>query len=53
MVQWILLVLLIFLSAFFSAAETSLTTFSKIRMRERAEQGDRAAVPVVRIDLQQ
>lgn len=49
MKQWILLVFLIFLSAFFSAAETSLTTFSKIRMRERSEQGNRAAALLLKM----
>ncbi len=41
--QWAELAVLILLSAFFSAAETALTTFNKIIMRERAEEGNRAA----------
>ena len=43
MIKWAELVVLIFLSAFFSAAETALTTFNKIRMRERADQGNKSA----------
>lgn len=43
MLKWIGLVILIGLSAFFSAAETALTTFNKIRMREKADEGSSAA----------
>ncbi len=41
--QWTELIVLIFLSAFFSAAETSLTTFNRIRIRELADGGHRGA----------
>ena len=43
MLQWTGLIILICLSAFFSAAETALTTFNKIRMREKADEGSSAA----------
>ncbi|MBO6146312.1 MAG: HlyC/CorC family transporter [Lachnospiraceae bacterium] len=46
---WAELIILIILSAFFSAAETSLTTFNKIRMREKAEAGDRRAALLLKI----
>ncbi len=41
--KWTGLVLLIALSAFFSAAETALTTFNKIKIRERADTGNKTA----------
>lgn len=43
MLRWIGLAVLIILSAFFSSAETALTTFNRIRMREKAESGSKAA----------
>lgn len=43
MLRWIGLAVLIILSAFFSSAETALTTFSRIRIREKAEAGSKAA----------
>ena len=46
---WTELIILIFLSAFFSAAETALTTFNKIRMREKAEAGDKSAALLLKI----
>ncbi|MBO6147050.1 MAG: DUF21 domain-containing protein, partial [Lachnospiraceae bacterium] len=46
---WAELIILIILSAFFSAAETSLTTFNKIRMREKAEAGDSRAALLLKI----
>ena len=49
MAKWAELILLICLSAFFSAAETALTTFNKIRMRERAEDGSKAAVLLLKM----
>ncbi|MCR5774168.1 MAG: hemolysin family protein [Lachnospiraceae bacterium] len=49
MVEWVELIVLIFFSAFFSAAETALTTFSKIRMRERSEAGNKAAALLLRM----
>ncbi|MBR1877029.1 MAG: HlyC/CorC family transporter [Lachnospiraceae bacterium] len=47
--RWICLVILILLSAFFSSAETALTTVSRIRMRTLAEKGDRRAKRVQKI----
>lgn len=47
--QIIFLVILIFLSAFFSSAETALTTVNKIRIRTLAEDGDKRAERVLRI----
>ena len=47
--QIIFLIVLIFLSAFFSSAETALTTVNKIRIRTLAEDGDRRAERVLRI----
>ncbi len=41
--QWIELAILVVMSGFFSAAETALTTFNKIKMREKAEAGSKAA----------
>ena len=49
MEKWIELILLIIFSAFFSAAETALTTFNKIRMREKADQGSRAAALLLKM----
>lgn len=43
-VQSIVLVILILLSAFFSSAETSLTTISAIRVRSLIEEGNKRAV---------
>ncbi|MBQ7583846.1 MAG: HlyC/CorC family transporter [Lachnospiraceae bacterium] len=50
--QWTELIVLILLSAFFSAAETALTTFNKIRMREKADGGNRAAALLLRMTEQ-
>lgn len=47
--QIIFLLLLLLLSAFFSSAETALTTVNRIRMRTLAETGDKRAVRVLRI----
>ena len=47
--QIIFLIVLIFLSAFFSSAETALTTVNKIRIRTLAEDGDKRAERVLRI----
>lgn len=49
MIQLIILVVLLLLSAFFSSAETALTTVNKIRMRTLAESGDRRAERVLRV----
>ncbi len=48
-IQLIILVVLLLLSAFFSSAETALTTVNKIRMRTLAESGDRRAERVLRV----
>lgn len=47
--QLCILVLLLFLSAFFSSAETALTTANRIRLRTLAEDGDKRAERVLRI----
>lgn len=48
-VRWIILIVCLCLSAFFSSAETALTTVSKIRMRSLAEEGNRRAQTVLKI----
>ncbi len=48
-IRLIILILLLFLSAFFSSAETAFTTVSKIRMRSLAEEGNRRAALVLHI----
>ncbi len=48
-IQLISLVILLMLSAFFSSAETALTTVNKIRMRKLSEEGDARARTVLRI----
>lgn len=47
--QIVFLVVLLLLSAFFSSAETALTTSNRIRMRTLAEDGDKRAARVLRI----
>ena len=47
--QIVFLVVLLLLSAFFSSAETALTTSNRIRMRTLAEDGDQRAARVLRI----
>lgn len=47
--QIIFLIILLILSAFFSSAETALTTVNKIRIRTLAEDGDKRAKCVLRI----
>ncbi len=42
-IQFIVLFILIFLSAFFSSAETALTTVNKIRIRSMMEEGNKRA----------
>ena len=41
--QLVILVVLLLLSAFFSSAETALTTVNKIKMKSMAEDGDKRA----------
>ncbi len=47
--ELIIILILLFLSAFFSSAETALTTSNKIRLRTLAEDGDKRAERVLRI----
>lgn len=47
--QLIFLIVLIFLSAFFSSAETALVTVNKIRIRSMVEEGNKRAATVSRI----
>lgn len=46
-IQFIVLIILLFLSGFFSSAETALTTVSKITMRSMADDGDKRAALVL------
>lgn len=48
-IQIIVLIILLGLSAFFSSAETSLTTVNKIKMRSLAEEGDKRAKMVIKV----
>ncbi|MCI8327925.1 MAG: HlyC/CorC family transporter [Lachnospiraceae bacterium] len=48
-IQLISLVILLMLSAFFSSAETALTTVNKIRMRKLSEEGDKRAQTVLEV----
>lgn len=48
-IQIIVLIILLFGSAFFSSAETSLTTVNKIKMRSLAEEGNKRAKMVIKI----
>lgn len=48
-VELFILVLLIMLSAFFSSAETALTTVNKIRIRSLAEEGNKRAKKLLKI----
>lgn len=48
-IQIIVLIILLFLSAFFSSAETSLTTVNKIKMRSLAEEGNNRAKMVIKV----
>lgn len=47
--QLIVLVILLILSAFFSSAETSLTTFNRIRMRTLADEGNKRAARALEV----
>ena len=46
-IQLVILVILLLLSAFFSSAETALTTVSKITMRSMADDGNKRAATVL------
>ncbi len=48
-IQSVCLVLLILLSAFFSSAETSLTTVNKIKIRTLVEEGDKRAIRLTKV----
>lgn len=48
-IQLVILLLLIVLSAFFSSAETALSTVNRVRMRALEEEGNKAAARVNRI----
>lgn len=48
-IQIIVLIILLVLSAFFSSAETCLTTVNKIRLRSLAEEGNKQAATVLRL----
>ena len=48
-IQLLILIVLIGLSAFFSSAETALTTVNKIRIRNLAEAGDKSAVTLTKV----
>ncbi|MCI8939124.1 MAG: HlyC/CorC family transporter [Dorea sp.] len=48
-IQLIVLLLLLFLSAFFSSAETAMTTINKIRIRTLAEEGNKRAETLLHI----
>lgn len=47
--QLIVLAVLLILSAFFSSAETSLTTFNRIRMRTLADEGNKRAARALKV----
>lgn len=47
--QLIILILLLGLSAFFSSAETALTTANRIRMRSMAEEGNKRALAAMQV----
>lgn len=48
-IQLVALLILVALSAFFSSAETALTTVNKIRLQTLADEGDKRAAVVLRI----
>ncbi len=48
-IQFIILIILVLLSGFFSSAETALTTVNRIRMRSLEEEGNRRAATVNKI----
>jgi len=48
-IQILTIFVLLFLSGFFSSAETALTTVSKIRMQSLADEGDKRAIRVLSI----
>ncbi|MGN0372285.1 MAG: HlyC/CorC family transporter [Enterocloster sp.] len=52
-IRLVIIIILLGLSAFFSSAETALTTANKIRIRTLAEAGDKAAVWVMKLSENQ
>lgn len=48
-IQLVILFILLFLSAFFSSAETALTTFNRIRMMTLADEGNKRAVRALKV----
>ena len=48
-IQLIILLVLLFLSAFFSSAETAMTTVNRIRIRSLADNGDARAKTLLKI----
>lgn len=48
-IQLLIVLVLLILSAFFSSAETALTTVNKVRIRALAEEGNKRASTVIRI----
>lgn len=50
--KWVSLAVLIMLSAFFSSAETALTTVNRIKVRTLAENGDRRALTLQKVHEQ-
>lgn len=48
-VQLVCIIVLVFLSAFFSSAETALVTANRIRMKNLAENGDKHAAKVLKV----
>ncbi len=52
-IQSLVLIVLLYLSAFFSSSETALTTVNKIRMRTLADAGDAKAAMVMKVVEQQ
>ena len=46
-IQLIILIILLFLSAFFSSAETALTSVNRIKMKTLADEGDKKARTVL------
>ena len=48
-VNILIIIILLILSAYFSSAETALTTVNKIRMRSLAEENNKAAKRVLKL----
>ena len=48
-IQLIIIAMLVLLSAFFSSAETALTTVNKLRIKTLADQGDKRAVTLLKV----